>query len=65
MSDSLKNSLKGAVRDARDVCGCVQCQGGYLWWRKTAGLLGGAPLRPTSCVAGVLLQRMLPPQAAG
>ncbi|MCH7792632.1 MAG: hypothetical protein IID31_10180 [Planctomycetes bacterium] len=53
------NALKGVVRDARTTCGCVGCVGGYGWWHTAMGLMGGAPLRPTSCVAGAILRRML------
>lgn len=50
--------IKEAVSEARELCGCTQCQGGYEIGARTLGLHRG-PQRPSSCVAAVILERML------
>lgn len=53
------------VTKARELCGCIQCHGGYgIGARTIAAGVGGSNFEalvtaPSSCVASVLLQALL------
>lgn len=52
--------LRDVGRVARAACGCYQCQGGYPIGESTIAVKPGPDeVRPTSCLAAVMLAELL------
>lgn len=58
--DHVTDRIETRVKQARQLCGCSQCQGGYEIGARTLALQPGVsgPSCPSSCVAAVVLAEM-------